>query len=529
MDVTRRTLLTSIAALAVGTTLAACGGNSSSPNAPGASQATGGTLIVDASFNVKSIDPARQFEFTGSMIDVNLYQTALRFDKGDFSKPIDGLCSYEISDDQKVITLTMKDTGAKFSDGTPVTIDDFVFSFQRLQGVKGNPSFYLDGVTVAKKDDKSLTLTSEAANPTLLFILPNSNMGAVNSKVVIANGGTTDESDGAEQFLNNNSQGSGAYMIEKYDPATEIVLVLNPHYVGDKPKYDRVVVRNVTGETQKVNVESGQSDIAMDLSTDQVAALDRNAVTIVTYPSGYSLYMFMNGTTSVNPWASNPDFQTAVRKAVDYDKLVELAGEGARQIGAPIPNNFAGHVPADKLPKRDLAAAAEALKAAGYNGEAVPFHYASDGNVAGVQIANVAQSVQASLKEAGINIDLKPAPASTQLDGFRSGNQPMGLASWGADYPDPENYLVFAPGGSLTKRAAWPESMVAEMTELTEAAKTAGVDTRAAAYEKLYTRMSEQGPFLGLIQPAKNVVGNAKKVKEFVSNIDTSLLLSSVK
>ena len=46
------------------------------------------------------------------------------------------------------MTLTLKDEDAKFSNGDPVTADDIVFSFERLQGIKGNPSFFLDGVKV---------------------------------------------------------------------------------------------------------------------------------------------------------------------------------------------------------------------------------------------------------------------------------------------------------------------------------------------------------------------------------------------
>jgi len=64
-------------------------------------------------------------------------------------------------------------------------------------------------VTVAKVDDKSLTLTSAVANPALLYILPNPSLAIVEKAVVEANGGTTDESDAAEKYLNKTSAGSG--------------------------------------------------------------------------------------------------------------------------------------------------------------------------------------------------------------------------------------------------------------------------------------------------------------------------------
>ena len=144
-------------------------------------------------FNLKTIDPHRQFEFTGSTIDTAIYQTALAFKDGDLTKPTDGLCSFEMSDDNKKMTLKLKEKDAKFSNGDPVTMDDVVFSFERLKGIKGNPSFFLDGVTIKKVDDETLELISKKPNPALPYILPNSSIGIVNSKVVKENDGSTDQ------------------------------------------------------------------------------------------------------------------------------------------------------------------------------------------------------------------------------------------------------------------------------------------------------------------------------------------------
>lgn len=518
-----RKVTAAVGAALLVSTVAACGGGQS-PN-----QQAAQSLVVDTSFNIKSIDPARQFEFTGSLIDSHLYQSALEFKDGDFSKPVDGLCSYELSEDLKTTTLTLKDTGAKFSDGSPVTADDIVFSYQRLQGIQGNPSFFLDDVTVTKVDDKTVTLVSKEPNPVLPYILPNSSMGIVNSKVVKENGGTTDENDKAEDFINKNSQGSGPYMIESYNPSSEVVFKVNPNYNGEKPKYERVVMRNVDGETQKVNVESGQTDFALDLSPDQVRSLDKNASVVKNSPSTYSLNLFTTASPEVSPISSNPKFQEALRYALDYDKMVELAGEGAERLASPEPNLFAGHVDPANGPQRDLAKAKSLLAEAGYKGEAVPFHYSSDQTVSGVPLDQLAQIIQASLAEADIKVDLKPAPSATQLDAHRSGKQPMGLMSWGADYPDPENYLVFAPGGSIGKRSQWMEGMNPEFDKLAADAKAAGPDQRDAAYQALYTKMSMEGPFIGLIQPVRSIVASNKKVSSFESNSDRSIVFESVK
>lgn len=511
-------LIAAIAAVGLTTSLVACGGGSN-PNAGGNS---GDTLVAETNFDLKTIDPARQFEFTGSTIDEAIYQTALTFENGDLTKPTDGVTSYEMSEDNKVMTLTMVQDDAKFSNGDPVTVDDIVFSFQRLQGVKGNPSFYLDGVTVEKVDDQTLTLTSETPNPALPFILPNSNLGILNQEVVEANGGTTDETDDAEQFLNNESQGSGPYMIETYSPDSQVVLVANEHYNGPAPKFARIVIKNVSADTQLTDIQSGQTHVAYDLSPDQVATIDESLAQVVSLPSTKSIYIFANDNPEISSITSNQDFREALRYAIDYDKILELAGEGSQRLASVVPNEFLGAVPADQAPDRDLEAAAAALEASGYNGEEIPFHYGSDQTVNGVDVALLAESLQAQLKEAGINLTLKPAPGPTQLDGYRSGEQPMGIGNWGADFPDPTNYLVFSPGNDVSLRAGWEAANAStELKDLFAAAAETSGEDRGPAYEAAYAQASLEGPFIPLVQPMQTVVVGSS-VTSFVSNADTA-------
>lgn len=173
--------LVAVAALA----LSACSGGSGTSGSAG-----GTTLVIDTTFNLKTADPGREFETTGGIVDKALYETLLTFKGSDVTKPLPGLASsYEESSDSRTLTLHLR-AGAKFSDGSAVTADDVVYSLQRVIDIKGNPSFLLDGVTVAKTDDSTVTLTSKKANPALPFILPNPALGILNAKVVKAHGGS---------------------------------------------------------------------------------------------------------------------------------------------------------------------------------------------------------------------------------------------------------------------------------------------------------------------------------------------------
>ena len=506
------------AGLATGLALTASGCGSGGSNNAGGER----TLVAETTFSVRTLDPAYQFEFTGATVNAETYQTLLEFEDGDLTKPGSGLCDYEMSDDNKEMTLTCEDTGAKFSNGDPVTVDDMVFSLQRTQGAGGEPSFYLDGVTVEKVDDETIKLTSEEPNAALPYILPNPNLGVVNSKVVKENGGTTDENDDAEKFINENSQGSGPYYVEKYDDS-EIILQANEHYNGPAPEYSRVVFKNVNSSTQVNDIQAGQAQVAYELNSDQVKTLDDSRVNVETIPSSYSLFIFHNEDESIGGIAANKDFQQAVRYAVDYDKVVGLGGEGAKRLAGILPEIYLGAVPESEGPKRDVAKAKDLLKKSGYNGEAVPFHFSSDQTVSGVSLSQLAETLQASLSEVGIKLELKPAPSSTQLDGFRSGKQPMGIGTWGADFPDPSNYHVFMPENTLGARVNWKwDNVDGDLkSKLDTASKAVGDDEREKAYKDLYSELSETGPWVPLVNPITTVV-ISKDVKEYVSNADRS-------
>ena len=501
----------------------------SSENTPPPSGGAGSSVVVDSSFDLKTADPAREFETTGAIVAHALYETLLTFDGDDVTKPVDGLASYKMSDDAKVMTLTLND-GHTFSDGSPVTVDDVVFSLERVQGIKGNPSFLLDGVKVAKVDDKTVTLTSPNANPALPFILPNGALGIVNSKVVKANGGTTDANDKAEAFLNKTSAGSGPYELESYDVASQVVFTANKNYSGPvKRGHDRVILRNVAGPTQLLNIQAGDSQVALDLNPDQAKEIKGGDLKVLSGPSPYMIFLLMNQNPEVNKFTSNQDFMTAVRRGIDYDKIVSLAGEGAVQPGGVIPSLFVGALKSDPSNSFDDGAAKAALAKSGYNGEEIPLNFPNDITVQGLELQSIAASVQAQLKTIGINVKLAPQPVATELDAYRGGKENVGLWYWGPDYPDPTDYLVFTPGQLVGLRAGWAADASPEITALAEKAKMAtGNEERQAAYDALQKAMNVSGPFIPLLQPAKNVA-TAASVTEVSLNPVWTIDLAGIK
>jgi len=503
-----RSLALVAAAVLTASGLVACGSGSSSGGSSGGAGSGGGTLVIDSSFDLKTVDPGREYELTGQMLTKGMYETLLTFANNDLTKPVGDLASsYTLSPDAKTLTLTLAQ-GRVFSDGTPITADDVVFSLQRLIGMKGNPSFLLDGVTVAKKDDSTVVLTSATPNAALPFILPNPALSVVNSKVVTANGGTTDEKDAAEKYLNGASAGSGPYVLKSLDVASQAVLTKNPKYNGpDKPAYDTVVVRNVNAATQVLNVQKGDSQVALDLSGDQVKSLNTGKVTVTSGPSAYTIFLLLNQGAAVSPATSNPQYVSAVKKAIDYAGLLGVAGTGAVQPAGIIPSLIAGTLPPSDALKQDVVGAKSALAASGMAGQKPKLAYPSDLTLNGLSFQTLAEKLQSQLAAAGIAIDLAPAPVATELDNYRNGKEQMGLWYWGPDFPDPSNYLAFAPGGLIGKRANWPATAAPEINAVaTQAGATADTAQRDALYQQFQQGLNASGPFIPLVQPPSNVV-----------------------
>ncbi len=477
--------------------------------------------MVDTAFQLKTADPGRMFEPTGLLIDHAMYATLLTFAGDNVKKPVPDLAqSYTASPDGKVYTFKLR-KDAVFSDGTPVTSADVVFSLNRVANLKGNPSFLMAGITVTAPDAETVVLTSATPNPAIPFIVPNSALGILNSKAVKAEGGSdavgADTADKAEAALNTKSQGAGPYVLDSYSTTTQVVMTANPKYWGTKPKYEKIIVRNVQANVQKLNVLKGQSQIAVDLSPAQAEGLG-STVQTVNGASPNVFFLFTNNSAAVSKTTSNPDFQEAVRYGIDYNSLVSLAGTGAVQANGIIPTMFLGALGAGTGVKRDVAKAKAALAKSGLTNPTVTLSYPSDIQVNGLNFGDLAARVQANLKEVGITVNLAPASVQTALQTYRGGKEEMGLWEWGPDYPDPSDYLNFLPGQVVGKRANWLAGQAPELEALgKKAAATIDDATRVTQYTEIQKMMNTAGPIMPLIQPAQILVA-ANSVKNVKAN-----------
>jgi peptide/nickel transport system substrate-binding protein len=472
------------------------------------------TLVMAIAEDTVSLDPARAYETLPSIVHQAIYQTLVTFPSDGVSTIEPGLAeSWEISDDGLSYTFTLRD-GATFSDGSPVTADDVVFSFNRAKNIKGNASFLADGIaSVEAPDARTVVLTLTQPDPSILAKLVFGLFSVTSKAMVEAQGGTdaadADTADKAEAWLNSNSAGSGPYILQKWEPKVETVLVRNENYYGEAPAIERVIVRNIPeAATQKVQLEAGDIDIAMDLTADQVTSLKDNPnVAVVEGLSNTMFFLKANNNPDVSAPLSDAKVQKAIRLALDYEGLRALAGGQSVTPASILPVGFVGAYPANSGPARDLEAAKALLAEAGYgDGISVELSY-PDFTYGGVSFGTFAQKIQADLGEAGINVALKPGEIGVMLEAYRSGSEPFGFWLWNPDYLDSNDRLAFLPEGNVGLRAGWSDANSDDTIKgLRDAAR---VETdpakRGPIFEQIQDYLIESGPYAPILQSGVQV------------------------
>jgi peptide/nickel transport system substrate-binding protein len=490
-----------------------------SADSSGARSATAGTLVIDRSFEIKTADPQRAFEPTAAIVDRGIYDTLLTYRGSDVAHPVPLLArSYTVSRDAKTFVFTLR-RDVRFADGTPLTSADVVFSFRRLINLKGNPSFLLGGVTVSARGKYGVMLKSATPNTALPAILANTSLGIVNSKLVRAHGGTdatnAAKADKAEKWFNSPASagaGSGPYVLKSYSVTSQIVLGPNTRYWGpNKPKWTTVVIRNMIAATQLINVQRGSHEVAIDLSSEQAQSIKGNKrLKVVLTPSTWVFWLFANNNPSISNITSNKRFQDAVRYALDYGSIVDVAGPGAIQAPGIIPNMFVGSLPqANRINQNTTKAKAE-LAASGVGDSKLTLEFPSDLTINGVPFTTLAQKVQANLQAVGFNVELSGAPVGTWLQKYRDGKMAFGLSLWGPDYPDPADYLAFLPGELVGTRVGWTKGADPAVEALGAKARvTTETKARTTLYRQIQLKLNTDGPYFPLIQPTQVFVATA--------------------
>lgn len=505
-DFLARTTLLGLSVPMAGALLAACadgattppasGGAASAPASGGASTAPAAldTLVVAVQEgDTRTLDPQSANELTVPMFLKVLYDQIVTFPGSEFDRVVPAVAKdWTISPDGLTYVFNIN-PGIKFSDGSPLTADDVIFSVQRHKNYKGNTSWFQDSVEGWQKTgDMQVTMKMSVMNVDILNILTSPFVSIGNAKVMKENGATdevgADQTDTAQQWLDLNSVGSGPLVLDAWTHGTSITMHRNPNYWGKKPPFEKVVFQFVADQkVQKDLLVRGDAHIAVNMTPDLAAGLEGDEkVQILTIPSLGFAWLGMH--VSNNPAFANPKNWEAVKLAIDYDGMAQIYKGGGQFVGGVIPPGVTNALPVEERVKQDLERAKAALQAAGNpNGFSFELTYAQDNLYGNVASTDIAQKVAADLQAIGIQANLRPLPATQESTEFRAGKLEAALHYWGADYLGWTDFLpVFGPGGHVGgPRHGWYPEFSPESKEIADMATEAQQTLDAAAQNEL--------------------------------------------
>lgn len=506
------------AVLATGMILSACGGNKSAgPSAGGTTSANGETtapaegatggldLAVQVGPDPETIDPALNSAADGANVIVHAFESLLIVDSD--NKIVPGQAeSYDVSEDGMTYTFHLRD-GLKWSDGSPLTSNDFVYSWKRLadpntaapyaadmlgyvKGYEEAAAGNLDALGVSAPDDK--TFVVELSVPCVYFskLVTHASMVPVQKASVEANG--EQWSLKPETYISN-----GPLKMIEWVPGSHITFAKNENY-WNVDKITLNTLKFVLMEDSNAAYSAYQTgEVAMikDVPTEEIPALKGKEEFHVEPGMGISYIDFQNQKEPFN----NPDVRRALSLAIDREYVANTVMQG---IGAPATNfvprgvsdaeggtnfedvtrkNNGGDFFNIENHEADVAKAKELLAKAGYpDGQGFPIiEYMT--NDAGHNKA-VAEYLQSCWKETlGVNLDIKIVEWATFTPTRRAGDYQIARDAWSLDYDDPSNLLNLMMSTSGNNNAMYKNPELDKL--LNEANSTADVEEH---YAKLH-------------------------------------------
>ncbi len=425
--------------------------------------------------------------------------------------------SWEVSEDGTVYTFTLRE-GLRWSDGEPVTAEDYRQSFLRqltpetasysveefypiLNGQAFSAGEITDPELVGLSAPDDLTLIIELEEPTPFFLsyLGNSNYLPVRVDLI--------EEYGDQWMEAGNHVGNGPYMLTVWDHDQLMVFEKNPHYNGIWQDYryvDRIeFVLMADAWNQAVpSFEAGEVDAAIAPASELPRLLDdpEYADMINPVPIAGSVILIMD---TDNAPTDNTLVRQALSLSIDREVLANNVLRGAYSPAVSLsPPQLASHNPDEAFGYQyDPELAVQLLTEAGYpGGEGFPEFEVTYWSVDRAQL--VMQAIQAMWSSTlGIDVTLNPLEPGAMRDwrisrNEQSYNMQYGLNWAGIQDASQFHNALFDPNNSL-KRSRFDDADYVDLirTALVEIDPVA----RAEMYQQAEAIINEQVPIISVV------------------------------
>ena len=403
-----------------------------------------GTFTVALDSDIVALDPIYAYDFTTNPVIDQITEGLLLFDENNQLVPFLAK-SWEVVDDVTYVYQIRDDIN--FSDGTPMTMDDVLFSINRnLDPDAGSYLNWLfDAVeSIEQTGDWELTVKLSEPSVNWQYVLATT-AGHVISKAYY------EEHELDFGTPEGGIIGTGPYVYDSWTSGQEIVLTKNENY-WDKDidlLMDTIVYKIIPEDTTRViALQTGQADFTPNTPIDMLDTLrDTDGLVVKEVETASVTYVAMN--TARAPF-DDVNVRKAVTAAIDLATIKENIVGDAGDLGGFLPNNnsiFAAAL-------EDWEAYEEQAEYITYDLDAAKEYLAASAYPDGFSCTmilpehslrySVCLYMQEALKE--LNIDMELVKVSMDehtayqmgqiLDENGDRDYDMLIGGWGADYPD---------------------------------------------------------------------------------------------
>ena len=436
------------AMIGVGLLVAAsfAGTASSASQSKGSASKVGGTLRVNLSTtDLQYTDPALEYESTGWQVE---YATGLKLLNWQEKKaslfPEAAAAFPRVAAGGRKYTFTIR-KGLRLSNGEAITAANFKLAFARATSAKMQSpaaAFLSDLGSVVARGKYTLIINLKAPRPDFASIVSMPFFMAISKKTPIDPNGVKTPASG------------GPYYISARDIGRSVVLSRNKYYKGKRPHNPNTITISVNTnlDTSLLQVRSNQRDYDMFgvPPTAHVGLHNQYPKQYHVSPGVITDYLTMNttygskgeGIKNHSCFNGNSGIGVRTRQAVNYlvNRPAALAQRGAF-AGTPTDQVLPPTMPGFKNWKIYPTGKPNLAKAKSLN----PKKCASTvfyGSTSPISIA-IMQLVKNDLSKIGINTTLKTFPFAVRIakEGHRGEPFDLDLQAWGADYPDPVDFI----------------------------------------------------------------------------------------
>ena len=404
---------------------------------------------------------------------------------------------WEISEDGKTYTFHLRE-GATWSDGEPVTAEDFVFGWQHLLDPASASKYAyllypiknaeavnagdkpLDALGAESLDGgKTLKVTLESPTPYFLQLLTHYTAYPVPKHAV--------ETYGDDWIKMDNIVTNGAFKPVEWISQSRISVEKNPEYYdADEVSLDGVNYFNTEDRNAAISrFRAGGLDIIRDYPSSRYQWLKKNLPQATHLSPMLGSYYYVLNARDGRPTADKrvrEALNLVVRRKVLSEQIMAGSFKEAYSLVPPGTNHYdvqhMDGVEGDYAER--LAKAKQLIEKAGY-GPDHPLHLQLRYNTSD-EHKKIAIALAAMWKPLGVEIEMTNAEATVHYQTIQAGDFDVARAGWIADYNDAENFLTLLRSGVGNNYGAYSNPKYDKL--LDQAAKTLDLDKREALLEK---------------------------------------------